>query len=114
MVTMYDSKQEAVDSIAIHWGRRKADGASDSEDASASPEDYNYTSLICTGVKGGELGFVNVTNKQIELYDMKSGFLVKKLSLPDTTAVEMSFNFAYANGIYWLFDIENRTWKGYK
>lgn len=114
MVTMYDSKQEAVDSIAIHWGRKKSDGASDSEDASASPEDYNYTSLICTGVKSGELGFLNTYNKQVEFYDIKSGYKTKTVSLPEDAIVEPSFNFAYANGIYWFFDIENRTWKGYK
>ena len=114
MVTMYNSSQEAVDSVAIHWSRKKADGPADGEDATVSPEDYNYTSLICTGVKGGEIGFLNTTNKEIELYDIKSGYLSKRLSLPETTSVEASFNFAYANGIYWLFDIEKRTWKGYK
>ncbi len=114
MVSMYNKSQSPVDSIAIHWGRKKADGAADNEDTGITPEDYNYTSLIYTGVKGQELGFLNVTNKQVELYDIKSGFLTKKISLPNDAILEQSFNFAYANGIYWLFDIEARTWMGYK
>ena len=103
-----------VDSMMIHWGRKKNEGVSDYEDAAVTPEDYNNTSLIYTGSKGQELGFLNITNKQVELYDIKTGFMTKTLGFPETAITESSFNFAYANGIYWLFDIEKRIWKGYK
>ncbi len=95
----------------IYWGRSE-----DDEDAEEMylRENYNFTSLIYTGIKGAEIGFLNTTKKQIELYDQSSLHLTKVLSLPDDATVEPSFNFAYANGIYWLFDMEARTWNGYK
>ena len=113
-VYFYNKDAELQDSIMIHWGHRKADGIDEDEDASEQPEDYNYTTLVYTGIKGQELGFLNITNKQVELYDVKSGFLTKILSLPETTKTELLFNFAYANGTYWLFNIEMRKWVGYK
>lgn len=113
-VYMYNNDAELQDSVVIHWGRKKTDGADEDEDISEQPEDYNYTSLIYTGVKGQELGFLNVTNNDIELYDIKTGFLTKILSLPEEATAEQSFNFAFANGTYWLFDMEQRKWVGYK
>lgn len=113
-VFFYNNDAEAVDSIAIHWSRKKADGPADDEDPSVSPEDYNYTAMVYTGIKGQEIGFLNVTNLEIELYDIKSGYLTAKLALPENASVEASFNFAYTNGIYWLFNIELRKWIGYK
>lgn len=113
-VYSYDTDGMPVDSIGIHFGRAKADGPADGEDLSITPEDYNYTTVVYTGIKGQELGFVNVTNREIELYDMKTGYRTKILSLPLNAVTEQSFNFAYTNGIYWLFNIEKRTWIGYK
>ena len=113
-VYSYNSDAELVDSFAIHWSRKKADGPADDEDPYASPEDYNYTTMVYTGIKGQEIGFLNVTNMDIELYDIKSGYLTTRFALPETASAEMSFNFAYANGIYWLFNIELRKWVGYK
>jgi hypothetical protein len=113
-VFFYNSDAEAVDSIAIHWSRTKSDGPADDEDPSASPEDYNYTTMIYTGIKGQEIGFLNITNLEIELYDIKNGYMTSRLALPENAQTEASFNFAYANGIYWLFNIELRKWIGYK
>ena len=113
-IYMYDKDADVQDSILIHWNRKKSEGPADDEDADETPEDYNYTTVIYTGIKGQELGFLNITNKQIELYDIKTGFLTKKLSLPETAIPEASFNFSYANGIYWLFNMDLRKWVGYK
>jgi len=77
-------------------------------------ENYNHTSLIYTGIKGQELGFLNIAENQIELYDIQTGFMTKVVPLPESATIETTFNFAYANGIYWLFDMENRRWIGYK
>jgi hypothetical protein len=104
----------AVDSMLIHFGRKKADGPLEDADPNASPEAYNYTTVVFTGIKGAELGFLNVTDKQIELYDVNSGFLTQVLKLPADATSEASFNFAYTNGAYWLFDMEKRVWTGYK
>jgi len=113
-VYMYDTDGELQDSLMIHWNRKKADGPADDEDAGESPEDYNSTTVVYTGIKGAELGFLNITNKQIELYDIKTGYLTKKLSLPETATPEATFNFSYANGMYWLFNMDLRKWVGYK
>lgn len=97
-VYFYGSDAEAKDSMMIHWSRKKADGPADDEDQMEANEDYNSTTLVYTGIKGQELGFLNITNKEIDLYDIKTGFLSKTLSLPETATAESMFNFAYANG----------------
>jgi len=110
----YDKDAELKDSLMIHWGRKKADGPGDNEDPYTSPRDYNFTTVIYTGIKGQELGFLNITNKYVELYDINTGYLTKTLALPETSTPVASFNFAYANGIYWVFDMDARIWNGYK
>lgn len=115
-VHVYNHAAQKQDSLLIHWGMRKTQGPQgghDDEDE-MTPEDYNFTSLVYTGIKGQELGFLNTMKKQVELYDIQNGFLTKIVPLPETATAELSFNFAYANGIYWLFDMENRKWVGYK
>lgn len=77
-------------------------------------EDYNYTTVIYTGAAKIEFGLLNVIENQIELYNRKTGLMTQKLKLPTGATAEPSFNFAYSNGTYWLFDMENRKWTGYK
>ena len=101
------------DSVLIHWGRKKTEGAGDNEDALEVNQDYN-SNVVATGITNAEFGFLNTVNKEIELYGYKGGFLQQNLKLPDTAPVEASFNFAFCNGTYWLFDIANRKWIGYK
>lgn len=103
-----------LDSMAIHWGRKKADGPADDEDIYMSSVNHNYTTVVFTGIKGAELGFLNVSDMKVELYDIKTGYLTQSLALPEEAPVESSFNFAYTNGIYWLFSMKTRTWHGYK
>lgn len=102
------------DSVQIHWGRKKSEGPGIDEDEFERNEDYNYTTVVATGINGAELGLLNTLDKKIELYDVKEGYLQQILKLPPTAPVESMFNFAYTNGIYWLFDITNRKWIGYK
>jgi hypothetical protein len=40
--------------------------------------------------------------------------MTSRLELPETASVNKSFNFAFANGMYWLFNMEERIWTGYK
>ena len=77
-------------------------------------DQYNSTTVIYTGIPKAELGLLNIEEKRIELYDMKTGYVTKKFSLPDDVAVYETLNFSYANGIYWFFNKELRIWKGYK
>lgn len=100
--------------LQIHWGRTKADGADPDVELTATPEAYNYTTVVYTGIKGAELGFSKPASYEIELYDVKTGFLTRRIRLPETAPTNTSFNFAYTNGMYWLFNIETREWSGYK
>jgi len=108
-----------VTTIEIKWGQTKADASPELAGAeeiglAETPEDYNYTSLVYTGIKGSELGFLNITNSEIELYNIATGYLSARLALPATASVNPSFNFSFANGMYWLYNIEDRVWTGYK
>ena len=117
-VVFYENyKNESVridDSVQIHWGRKKSQGAGSSENLYSENEDYNSTSVIATGIKESEIGLLNIASKQIELYNYRDGFLQQTFKLPESATTEAVFNFAFANGIYWLFDINNRKWIGYK
>ncbi len=77
-------------------------------------EYYNNSHLIYTGIAGAEFGVLNYLEKQVELYNAKTGKLSKILKLPEDMQVYGSLNFAYTNGIYWFFDKDERTWLGYK
>ncbi|MBK7307165.1 MAG: hypothetical protein IPI88_09035 [Chitinophagaceae bacterium] len=113
-VVLYQSSADAAEvkeSVQIHWGRKKSQGAGeDDEDVS---ESYN-SNVVATNIKNAEFGFLNTANRQIELYNYNDGYLQQTLKLPESAPLESSFNFAYSNGIYWLFDIANRKWIGYK
>ncbi|HMR90758.1 MAG TPA: hypothetical protein PKC69_00520 [Chitinophagaceae bacterium] len=113
-VHSYNEKGKPRETIDIHWGRTREMGTDRDSYPDILQDYYNYYSLAYTGNKGQELGFLNVKEKQVELYDIKTGFLTKILTLPATAPVQEEYNFAYANGIYWLFDKENRRWLGYK
>ena len=109
-----DASTKEENRILIHWGLTKAQGIAEDEDVTTVPEGYNNTTIIYSGITGAEAGVLNLVENQIELYDYKTGFLSQKLKLPEGAITEAAFNFAFANGIYWLFDIENRVWIGYK
>lgn len=83
------------------------------EDESETADMYNSTALCYTGITNAEFGILNYGKMQIELYNRK-GILTKAFVLPEDVAVYVNFNFAYANGIWWLFDKEQRIWLGYK
>ena len=83
-------------------------------DLYSMPDHYNAVSAVFTEKTKAEFGLLNFTDKQIELYDAKSGLMTQILKLPDDVLVPERFNFAFANGLYWLFDKENRKWVGYK
>ncbi len=102
------------DSVQLHWGRKKSQGRGENEQAQVGNVDYNYTNVIVSNIKGAEFGVLKFADRQIELYDYKTGYLQQTLKLPASAPVEPALNFAFCNGIYWLFDIENRKWKGYK
>jgi hypothetical protein len=80
------------------------------------PARYNYTTAISTGLPKMEFGLYDTQAKTIELYNKANGKKTATWQLPDDlpTTENTGFNFSYCNGIVWLFDIDNRTWLGYK
>ena len=99
--------------IKLHLGAKKAEDIQTIE-AKEIKDEYNENALIFTDVTNGELGLLNVTSRQIELYSTTTGYMTQVLSLPDDANVELSLNFSYCNGMYWLFDKKLREWRGYK
>lgn len=85
----------------------------DEEMGNGLPGDYNATAIY-TGILKGEIGLLNNTDKKIELFNLATGKPTTTWQLPDDAPDNSIFNFAYSNGIVWLFDKESRTWYGYK
>jgi hypothetical protein len=77
-------------------------------------EDYNKTSIIYTGIMNAQFGLLNITDKQIELYDRNTGYRTQILKLPSDITLYSLMNFCYANGTYFLFNKETNTWMGYR
>jgi len=110
----YSVKDTAfIKTIELRLGVTKKDdnGVSDNYEVL---EDYNSAAIIYTGIKGSEIGLLNINNNEVELYSVASGYLVSKLKLPEGIATYEMFNFSYCNGIYWFFNKELRTWTGCK
>lgn len=98
----------------IHWGQPKVSGPGEFENEDNENTDYNHTTVVFTGIPDAQSGLLNVKRNRIELYDNTDGYLQQILLLPeDDFTGSRSFNFAYANGIYWLFDIYKRIWLGF-
>jgi hypothetical protein len=83
-------------------------------DEDQTPEDVNYTTVIYTGIPKAEFALLNVEDKTIDFYDMKTGYMTKMSQLPSDAPAESMLCFSYANDIFWLFDINNKMWHGYK
>ena len=113
--TAYDlNGEDAEKTIVLHWGRTKGQGINREAADTEISEDYNASSVIYTGIAGAEIGVLNVAQKQVELYSKASGFLTQKLKMPSDIPAETLFNFAYANGMFWFFDMDKRVWTGCK
>lgn len=113
-VDVYDAKKGTLEkTIPLRLGIAKGE-ESEMDDNYEVIEDYNTSNLVYTGIKKAEIGLLNSWSREIELYDQASGYLVRKLKLPEEAPVESVLNFSFANGRYWLFDITNRCWYGYQ
>jgi hypothetical protein len=97
------------DEIELKLGITRQSG--EAADNASVIENYDPSSPIYTGDR---IGLLNHKQRQIELYDLETGYMTHKLILPADAIVPDFLNFAYANGIYWLFDKTARIWKGYK
>ena len=102
---------EYLETKDLFLGSKNEDDFTDNSDVL---ENYNSTTAVFTGIPKAEIGVLNVTDKQIELYNVGTGYLTQRLKLPETAPANNWLNFAFCNSIYWLFDKESRVWEGYK
>ncbi len=101
-------------SIVLRLGEDKSQSENRSaKSQSESFEDYNKTTVCYTGIVDAEFALLNTEKIQIELFN-REGRRTRILPLPDDAPLKTSFNFAYANSTYWLFDTGRRLWIGYK
>lgn len=75
-------------------------------------KNLNSTTLIYTGVKGYELGFLDTYESKLYFTDLKGNYTGTTL-LPSNAPRPSMFRFSYANGLVWLFDADARIWHGY-
>lgn len=75
--------------------------------------DYSKYTVLYTGMLNKEIGLINETEHRIELFDLK-GTKTMHLELPHEQPIYPLFNISYSNGMFWLFNIEMRTWTAYK
>jgi hypothetical protein len=109
-----DAMQEDESTIRLYPGISNKDDIDEDDDGETLSEDYSYNVLIYTGISKAEFGLLNITEKQVELYNVKTGLLTQKLKLPDDIKTYEGFGFSYTNGTYWAFDEDTRIWTGYK
>ena len=104
----------AIDTtFALHYGARAKDEIKLNEEFDLG-EKYNSSSLAYIGIVHSEIALLNVFDMQIEFYNLANGLMTKVMRLPNDAPAELSLNFCYANGIFWLFDKTGRRWLGYK
>ena len=79
-------------------------------------DQYNTSSALYTSIAGAEIALLNYDKLEIELYNIATGYLTRRLKLPSDTKIPDShwLNFAYCNGLFWLFDTDTRIWMGFK
>lgn len=114
---IYSYNADAMQSdttIRLYPGISNKENIDEDDNGEYLSEDYNYNVLIYTGIPKAEFGLLNIYQRQVELYNQKTGLLTQKLLLPADLPVWPAFNFSYSNGTYWAFDQDTRTWTGYK
>lgn len=77
-------------------------------------DEINYTSLIYTGVSEAPYGVLNYAKKLIYLYSDNGGNPVITIKLPKGAVTNDMFRFSFANNHVWLYDVNSRSWTGYK
>jgi len=100
--------------IRLYPGISRSEDINKDDDGSTANKNYSTNVLMYTGIPKAEFGLLNAVERQVELYDRHTGLMTQKLKLPDELNTWLAFNFSYANGTYWAFDQDTRTWTGYK
>ena len=101
------------ESIQLHLG---ATGKEESVENETVIDHYNSSSALYTSITGAEIALLNYHKLEIELYNIATGYMTRRLKLPADTKVPDArwLNFAFCNGLFWLFDTDARIWMGFK
>lgn len=97
--------------IQLYIGKKTP---ADAGTVSSFENNYNTRSLIYTGRQEAEIGLLNITERQVELYNIKTGYMTKIVKLPLNFKPESFFNFSYCNDVFWVFNKNTRYWLGFK
>jgi hypothetical protein len=100
--------------IKVGYSVKNPPPANYKPDSSAILAGYNNTNLIYTAITNNEFGILNMETREIELYSANTGLMTTRLQLPPEAVVREKLNFAFCNGIYWLYDASIRSWIGYR
>lgn len=104
-----DSKLHFVDSES-----GEEDGEITLDIPAETIEDFN-TTLTYTDIEDAEYGLYNFKENKIYLFERITGRKTAVIELPSEVPNDCnSFRFSFANGHFWLFDADKRTWLGYK
>lgn len=103
--------EEKRKTIQLYIGKKTP---ADAGTGSSFESNYNTRSLIYTGKEGAEIGLLNIAEKQVELYNIKTGYMTRIVKLPLSFKPESFFNFSYSNNTYWVFNKNTRYWIGYR
>ncbi len=109
-----EAMQEEDSTIRIYPGISKKEDIDENDDGETLNENYSSNVLIYTGIPKAEFGILNVYDTQVELYNKKTGLLTQIWKLPVDVVTYGAFNFSYTNGTCWAFNMDTRTWTGYK
>lgn len=109
-----DAKEEEDSTIQLYAGISRAEDIAEDDDDEFLDEEYSRNVLIYTGIPKAEFGLLNVVEKQVEMYNRKTGLMTQKLKLPADIETWPAFSFSYANLTYWAFNQNTRIWTGYK
>ncbi|MBL7766045.1 MAG: hypothetical protein JNJ58_08135 [Chitinophagaceae bacterium] len=104
-----DYEEDYIEKTTLLVGPDEATASSITE----LPEGYNPTPVF-TGIPGKEIGLLNAYGNQVELYSLSTGKRTGIRKFPENTTLVTIFNFAYTNGMYFIFDKDNMQWVGYK
>ena len=77
-------------------------------------DNYNKSTVLYTGIKDAEFAFLLPEVKGIVCYSKETGLATRASTFPKDAPIQERLNLAYANGLFWLFDTDNRKWIGYR
>jgi len=116
VVTYNAANYEEIKSTRLHINSKNQTDATNSQDEydeAVTPENINNTTVQYTGIPKMEFALLDYKDKKIQLYDAKTGYMTKVLSLPHSAPAQDMLCFTYSNNKYWLYDMQDKSWYAY-